>query len=183
MRVAVLTLDNVFDLGLAAVLDAFQTANELIELNKLTVAPFDARMVGVRTRVKTSQGLQVPIRPLGHWAPDCVVVPAIGYKMPVPLEKALACSEVRDAGAALREWNRYRRVDDGGMHRHIRDGGIRFARRATGDDDVVAGSVVSSTLSEGGPRRIEHDRQVRPLCDRRRRAESHGSRTVADSKR
>jgi transcriptional regulator GlxA family with amidase domain len=105
MRVAVLTLDNVFDLGLSAVLDAFQTANELIELNKLTVPPFDVRMVGVRTRVKTSQGLQVPIRPLGNWAPDCVVVPAIGYKMPAPLEKALAHSEVRDAGAALRAWN------------------------------------------------------------------------------
>jgi transcriptional regulator GlxA family with amidase domain len=105
MRVAVLTLDNVFDLGLAAVLDALQTANELIELNKLTVPPFDVRMVGVRPRVKTSQGLQVPIRPLGNWTPDCVVVPAIGYKMPVPLEKALARSEVRDAGAVLREWN------------------------------------------------------------------------------
>ena len=31
MRVCVLALDDVFDLGLSAVLDAFQTANELIE--------------------------------------------------------------------------------------------------------------------------------------------------------
>src|SRR5437763_799743 len=33
MRVDVVVLDNVFDLGLAAVLDAFQTANELVELD------------------------------------------------------------------------------------------------------------------------------------------------------
>jgi len=32
MRLNVLVLDGVFDLGLCAVLDAFQTANELIEM-------------------------------------------------------------------------------------------------------------------------------------------------------
>jgi transcriptional regulator GlxA family with amidase domain len=37
-------------------------------------------------------------------APDCVIVPAIGFKMPGPLEAALARSEVRDAAAALRQW-------------------------------------------------------------------------------
>ena len=33
MRVNVLVLDGVFDLGLSAVLDAFQTANELIGIS------------------------------------------------------------------------------------------------------------------------------------------------------
>jgi hypothetical protein len=33
MKVNVLALDDVFDLGLSAVLDAFQTANELIGLS------------------------------------------------------------------------------------------------------------------------------------------------------
>ena len=32
MRVNVLVLDGVFDLGLSAVLDVFQTANEVIEM-------------------------------------------------------------------------------------------------------------------------------------------------------
>jgi hypothetical protein len=36
--------------------------------------------------VKTSQGFGVPIRDAGTGTPDCVVVPAIGYKMPGPLE-------------------------------------------------------------------------------------------------
>jgi transcriptional regulator GlxA family with amidase domain len=104
MRVAVLALDGVFDLGLSAVLDAFGTANELIEATELSVPPFDVRIAGMRKKVRTSQGLDVPVR-TGGAAPDCVVVPAIGYKMPAPLEKALARPDVRDAGAALREWS------------------------------------------------------------------------------
>jgi len=102
MRVDVLTLDGVFDLGVAAVLDAFRTANELIELSKMAVRPFDVRIVGVRKRVTSSQGFRVPVRLVGDRTPDCVVVPAIGFKMPEPLEAALARSDVFDAAAALR---------------------------------------------------------------------------------
>ena len=104
MRVDVLALDDVFDLGLSAVLDAFQTANELIGMARLTVPRFDVRTVGLRKLVKTSQGLRVPVRAIDGRIPDCVVVPAIGFKMPGPLETALARSEVRDAAAALRDW-------------------------------------------------------------------------------
>ena len=106
MRIAVLALDGVFDLGLAAVLDAFQTANELIEATRMPAVPFDVRIAGVRARVRTSQGLHVPIARHGDWTPNCVVVPAIGYKMPVPLERALSRPDVADAAAALREWSR-----------------------------------------------------------------------------
>ena len=106
MRIDVLALDGVFDLGLSAVLDAFQTANELIELSGLAVPRFEVRIVGVRRTVKTSQGLGVPVRTIGAPAPDCVVVPAIGFKMPGPLETALARPDVRDAAAALRHWAR-----------------------------------------------------------------------------
>jgi transcriptional regulator GlxA family with amidase domain len=102
MRIDVLVLGGVFDLGLSAVLDAFQTANELIEMAGLAVSPFEVRTVAVRKLVKTSQGLVVPVRALGNSAPDCVFVPAIGYKMPGPLEAALARPDVRDAAAALR---------------------------------------------------------------------------------
>jgi transcriptional regulator GlxA family with amidase domain len=106
MRVDVLALDGVFDLGLSAVLDAFQTANELIEMSGLAVSRFEVKIAGVRKTVKTSQGLSVPVREISSRAPDCVVVPAIGFKMPDPLETALARPDVRDAAEALREWDR-----------------------------------------------------------------------------
>jgi transcriptional regulator GlxA family with amidase domain len=106
MRVDVLALDGVFDLGLSAVLDAFQTANELSGLSGLAVPRFDVRIVGMRKTVRTSQGLTVPVHAAGSRAPDCVVVPAIGFKMPGPLEQALGRPDVRDAGAALRQWSR-----------------------------------------------------------------------------
>ena len=106
MRIAVLALDGVFDLGLSAVLDAFQTANELIEMSGLSVPPFETRVVGVRKGVRTSHGLRVPVHPVGRSTPDCVVVPAIGFKMPGPLEAALTRADVRDAGDVLRQWDR-----------------------------------------------------------------------------
>lgn len=105
MRVEVLALDGVFDLGLAAFLDAFTTANELADATGMGGPRFDVRVVGVRRQVKTSQGLRVPVRTSPRRA-DCVVVPAIGYKMPGPLERALARPDVHDAAAALREWSR-----------------------------------------------------------------------------
>ncbi|MGH8133812.1 MAG: GlxA family transcriptional regulator [Steroidobacteraceae bacterium] len=104
MHVHVLALDGVFDLGLSAVLDAFQTANELCQLFGVAAPRFEVRIVGVRKAVKTSQGLSVPVQAIGRLRPDCVVVPAIGYKMPGPLEVALARLDVRDAAEALRRW-------------------------------------------------------------------------------
>lgn len=104
MRVDILALDGVFDLGLSAVLDAFQTANELIEMANFAVARFELRVVGVRRSVKTSHGLTVPVRPVATRTPDCVVVPAIGFKMPGPLEAALARPDIADAAAVLRRW-------------------------------------------------------------------------------
>ena len=106
MRVDVLALDGVFDLGLSAVLDAFQTANELIEMSGLSVPRFEVKIVGVRKAVRTSQGLTVPVNAVGRGTPDCVVVPAIGFKMPGPLEAALARPDVQDAATALRQWAR-----------------------------------------------------------------------------
>ena len=104
MRAHVLVLDGVFDLGLSAVLDAFQTANELLEVSKLDIDRFDVKTVAVRRHVKTSQGLQVPIDPIDRRTPDWVVVPAIGYKMPAPLEKALSRPDVQDATHLLRDY-------------------------------------------------------------------------------
>jgi len=101
----VLALDGVFDTGLATVLDAFETANELAEMSGLAWPRFDVAIVGVRKAVKTSQGLIVPVAaaPM-RIIPDWVVVPAIGFKMPGPLQAALLRSDVSDAGETLRWW-------------------------------------------------------------------------------
>jgi transcriptional regulator GlxA family with amidase domain len=106
MRVDVLVLDGVFDLGLAAVLDAFQTANEVNAMCELGIARFQVTLVGMRKTVHTSQGLTVPVRAASVRPADCVVVPAIGFKMPDVLEAALARSDVRDAATWLRQWAR-----------------------------------------------------------------------------
>jgi transcriptional regulator GlxA family with amidase domain len=104
MRVYVLALDGVFDLGLSAVLDAFQTANELIEMSGLSVPRFEVRIVGMRKTVRTAHGLKVPIQLVGKRAPECVIVPAIACKTLDTLNAALARPDVRDAAKALREW-------------------------------------------------------------------------------
>src|SRR3982075_2257721 len=105
MKIYVLALDGVFDTGLATVLDAFETANELAEMSGLASPRFDVTIVGVRKAGKTSQGLIVPVpaAPM-RIIPDWVVVPAIGFKMPGPLQAALARSDVSDAAQTLRSW-------------------------------------------------------------------------------
>ena len=75
-------------------------------MSSLAVSPFEVKVVGVRKSVRTSQGLGVPAHAARGRAPDCVVVPAIGYKMPGPLEAALARPDVRDAAAVLHQWAR-----------------------------------------------------------------------------
>ena len=105
MRIFVVALDGVFDTGLATVLDAFATANELAEMSGMVSPRFDITLVGMRRAVRTSQGLTVPVTmPSAGAVPDCVVVPAIGFKMPGPLEAALGRPDVSDAGKALRLW-------------------------------------------------------------------------------
>jgi transcriptional regulator GlxA family with amidase domain len=105
MRIQVLALDDVFDTGLATVLDALQTANELAALSGLAATRFEVSIVGVRRAVRTSQGLTVPVEPARpRSTPDWIVVPAIGFKMPGPLQEALARPDVADAGELLRAW-------------------------------------------------------------------------------
>src|SRR5215468_9938568 len=105
MKLNVLTLDGVFDTGLATVLDAFAIANELATMSGHESPRFDVAVTGVRRRVRTALGLGVPVVPAGRGrAPDCVIVPAIGCKMPAPLEHALGRPDVLDGLDALRKW-------------------------------------------------------------------------------
>ncbi len=103
MRITLLAVDGVFDTGLAILRDAFATANELAELSGGAGPRFDVAVAGVLRRVRTAMGLHLPVAPVPRrGAPDWVVVPAIGCKLPDPLEAALARPEIADAGAALR---------------------------------------------------------------------------------
>lgn len=103
MNITVLALENVFDTGLATVLDAFTTANELAPQCGWTSAPFHVSLAGVRPRVRSAQGMGVPVVPLADCPPpDCVIVPAIGYKVAEALGRALASDEVAEAAGALR---------------------------------------------------------------------------------
>ena len=106
MRIHILALNGVFDTGLAAVLDAFGTANALAETTGISTLRFQLKVVGLRKSVTTGRGLSVPVIAAARaQTPDAVVMPAILQMGPEPLVRALASSEVREAGAVLRKWS------------------------------------------------------------------------------
>ena len=104
MKIDVLIVNGVFDTGLAAVLDAFATANDLANAQGLTSVMFDVSVVGLRRQVRTNQGFTVPALPAkGRALVDWVVVPAIGERTPEPLAAALATPEKQAAARLLRQ--------------------------------------------------------------------------------
>jgi transcriptional regulator GlxA family with amidase domain len=106
MKIDVLTVNGVFDTGLAAVLDAFATANELAASQRLTSVAFEVSVVGLRRQVRSNQGFTIPVLPAKTRpaSRDWVVVPAIGDRTPEPLAAALAKPETQDAARLLRQW-------------------------------------------------------------------------------
>ena len=103
MKINLLALDGVFDTGLATVQDVFSTANELAGMLDVDIPPFELRVTGVRSRVRTSQGLRVPVvSSPDAGRPDWIVVPALGEKMPEGLQAALQRRDVAEAAEALR---------------------------------------------------------------------------------
>jgi transcriptional regulator GlxA family with amidase domain len=106
MRIHILTLNGVFDTGLAAVLDAFGTANTLAEMTGIASLRFQIKVLGLRKNITTARGLSMPVIAAARaQTPDAVVMPAILHMSSEPLVKALAGSEVREAGALLRKWS------------------------------------------------------------------------------
>lgn len=104
MRIAVLVVDDVFDTGLAAVLDAFETADALARADGLDLR-YRTTAVGVRRRVRTHHGLAVPVSAASRSrAPDLLLVPALAAKQAEELEPALARPDVRDAIALVQRW-------------------------------------------------------------------------------
>ncbi len=105
MNITVLALEGVFDTGLATVLDAFGTANELAPMLGENAPRLHVSLVGVRPQVSSALGFGVPVMALRDApAADLIVLPAMGYKMPVPLTQALARDDVAEAKTLLRDW-------------------------------------------------------------------------------
>ena len=102
MRIAVLVVDDVFDTGLAAVLDTFETANELAGPHGSQV---EVVVVSPRAQVRTHHGFAVPVSPPPRRAPDLVVVPALACKQPDAIVAALDRPDVADAIDLLRRWH------------------------------------------------------------------------------
>jgi transcriptional regulator GlxA family with amidase domain len=98
MRVSVLALDGVFDTGLASVLDTLAFANILAGS---TGPKFDVRIVGVRSRIKTAQGMRIDVDTASAWS-TLVVVPALFASSPEELVAQLDRRDVIDACTALR---------------------------------------------------------------------------------
>ena len=106
MRIHILALNGVFDTGLAAVLDAFCTANSLAEMTGNSSLRFQVKVVGLHKSITTARGLTLPVVAAARaQTPDAAVMPAILYMKPEPLLQALAGREVREAGAVLRKWS------------------------------------------------------------------------------
>lgn len=106
MRLSVLALDEVFDTGLVVTLDTFKLANKFAAMQKGGSARFDVSVVGVRKRVKSGQGLSIPVQAIAPaQKPDWVIVPALSAGTPEQLIPALERADVKDAKAQLRKWH------------------------------------------------------------------------------
>ena len=136
MQISVLALEGVFDTGLTAVLDALAMANRLAQWTGIRTPGFEVTLVGVRPQVRTSLGLQVPVRDITDTPkPDCVIVPAIADMTPETLLPALGRDDVIDALGALRSWH---------------GTGARLAAACTGtfvlaESGLLAGSEATTT--------------------------------------
>jgi transcriptional regulator GlxA family with amidase domain len=105
MRIAVLALEGLFDTGLAVVLDALALANKFAAQTMGGALSFDVSIVGMRKKVRSAQGLAVPVRLVApDLKPDWVIVPALATGTPEVLVAALARPDVRKAQAQLLQW-------------------------------------------------------------------------------
>ncbi|MEM8929646.1 MAG: helix-turn-helix domain-containing protein [Acidobacteriota bacterium] len=104
MRVTLLATEGMFDTGLAVLLDTLSTANDLSSESDQQ-PPFRVEIAGVRDRVVSQQGMQIPIVPADDVTPpELVLVPALGEKTPDALAEALRRDDLRDAAARIVTW-------------------------------------------------------------------------------
>ena len=106
MRISVLALEGLFDTGLTVALDAFALANKFSAQQMGGAPHFDVSIVGVRRKVRSGQGLAIPVRAVTpDLKPDWVIVPALATGTPEQLVPALERPDVRKAKAQLLKWH------------------------------------------------------------------------------
>jgi transcriptional regulator GlxA family with amidase domain len=106
MRISVLALDGLFDTGLTVTLDAFALANKFSAQQLGGTPRFDVSIVGMRKKVRSGQGLAIPVKAVtATLKPDWVIVPALATGTPDLLIPALARPDVKQAKAQLLKWH------------------------------------------------------------------------------
>ena len=104
MRITVLAVDDVFDTGLASILDTFEIANVFGGEPR-----FDVTVASPRARVRTHHGFSVPVvEPPART--DLVIVPALACKEPDTILAALGRSDVAALVECVRTYARRARI-------------------------------------------------------------------------
>ncbi|WP_175719043.1 GlxA family transcriptional regulator [Burkholderia anthina] len=102
MDIHVLAINGVADLGLSAIVDTLNYANQLAPMLDPPPAPMNVTVVGARRRVRTANGLIVPVQSIDRQSrPDAIVTPALGPVTSDAVEAALEQPELRDIKAAM----------------------------------------------------------------------------------
>jgi len=106
MRISILALEGLFDTGLTVILDAFTLANKFSAGQMGGTPYFDVSIVGVRKKVRSGQGLAIPVQAVtAGLKPDWVIVPALNTGTPEQLVPALGRPDVSQAKAQLLKWH------------------------------------------------------------------------------
>jgi transcriptional regulator GlxA family with amidase domain len=105
MRICVAITDDVFDTGLATLLDTFETANELAGETRFAVS-----VVSPRAAVHTHHGFAVRAAKPPTRSPDLVLVPALACKRPGTIIAALELANVRELIELVAKYARRCRV-------------------------------------------------------------------------
>jgi transcriptional regulator GlxA family with amidase domain len=100
MRVCILVVDDVFDTGLASLLDTFETANELAGETLL-----DVTVASPSKRVTSHLGFTIPVAPLPR-SPELVILPALACKQPATILAALGRADVAELIEAVKRYAR-----------------------------------------------------------------------------
>jgi transcriptional regulator GlxA family with amidase domain len=106
MRISILALDGLFDTGLTVTRDAFAIANRFSAQQMGGTPHFDVSTVGVRKKVRSGQGLAIPVQAVTpDLKPDWVIVPALNASTPQLLVPALERADVVKAKEQLLKWH------------------------------------------------------------------------------
>lgn len=137
MKLTVLVLDQVFDTGLAAVLDILSMANELAGTPPGRKR-FEIGLAGINETARTGLGMRVQVSPFETMKrPDWLIVPALAAKQPDRLSDALERADVRRAKDQIVKW---------------RQAGAKIAAACTGtfivaDAGILDGGEATTTWS------------------------------------